>query len=136
MAENPDLHRVAVDLVIMHAGKVLLIKRRYEPFKDRWCLPGGHVDTGEQMHEAAIREAEEETGLTINLDRLIGVYDAPDRNPRGPVISLAYSAHPTADDPEPEAATDARTVRWFPLDSLPELGFDHAQILADLRSDH
>lgn len=132
---GPDLHRVAVDLVIVHAGKVLLIRRRYEPFKDTWCLPGGHVDEGEQVEDAALREAKEETGITIELDRIIGVYDAPGRDPRGPVISIAHSAHPTADDLEPEAATDAREAAWFPLDDLPTLGFDHAQILADFLTD-
>lgn len=137
MATDPDLHRVAVDIAILHDGDVLLIKREYEPFRDAWCLPGGHVDSGEQVHEAAIREAKEETRMDVELDKLVGVYDAPGRDPRGPVISLVYTAHPIADTPEPEAATDARRVKWFPLDDLPgPLGFDHATILADVRSLH
>lgn len=130
-----DLHRVAVDLLITRGEEVLLIKRRYEPFKDQWCFPGGHVDQGEQVREAAVREAEEETGITIELDRIIGVYDAPGRDPRGPVISIAYSAHPVNPSEEAEAATDARRVGWFPLHDLPDLGFDHAQILDDFLGD-
>lgn len=134
MATDPDLHRVAVDIIIVHEGNVLLIKREYEPFRDAWCLPGGHVDRGEQVHEAAVREAGEETGIDVELDQVVGIYDAPGRDPRGPVISIAYAAHPTSETPEPEAATDARRVQWFPLHDLPEpLGFDHATILADFR---
>lgn len=135
MPEDPDLHRVMADIAILRDGNVLLIQRRYEPFKDRWCLPGGHVDKGEQVADAAVREAEEETGLAIELDHLLGVYDTPGRDPRGPTISIAYAAHPTTPAAEPAAATDAREAAWFPLDDLPALGFDHATILSDLKAE-
>lgn len=127
-----DLHRVAVDIVIEHDDRVLLIKRAKPPFEELWCLPGGHVEQGEQVHETAVREAKEETGLDVELQDLIGIYDAPGRDPRGPVIAIAYRATPTTDEPAAEAATDARRTQWFDTDALPdEMGFDHRDILAD-----
>ncbi len=126
------LHRVAADILIARDGEVVLIRRGVEPFKGVWCLPGGHVEEGEQVREAAVREAREETGLDIKVDDILGVYDAPGRDPRGPVISIVYVASPVGGDLD--AATDADDARWFPLDDLPdELGFDHADILADYR---
>lgn len=128
-----DRHRVAADVVIEEDGRVVLVKRGIEPFEGAWVLPGGHVEEGEQVGDAAVREAREETGLDIELDRIVGVYDAPGRDPRGPVISIAYAASVAGG--VMDAATDAEEARWFPLDDLPELGFDHAKILADARND-
>ncbi|MDY6771499.1 MAG: NUDIX hydrolase [Candidatus Nanohaloarchaea archaeon] len=128
-----DLHRVAADLIIEQEGEIVLIKRKFEPFEDQWCLPGGHVEGGEQVSEAAVREAKEETGLDVELDEVHGVYDTPGRDPRGPVISVVYQAHPVGG--ELDAETDAKEVRWFALDELPdELGFDHEQIIDDYNS--
>ncbi|MDY6768630.1 MAG: NUDIX hydrolase [Candidatus Nanohaloarchaea archaeon] len=123
-------HRVAADIIITRDSEVLLIRRGKEPFEGMWALPGGHVEEGEQVAEAAEREAEEETGLDVELDGLFGLYDEPGRDPRGPVITLVYTASPV--DGELEGATDADEARWFPLDDLPEeLAFDHADILDD-----
>lgn len=124
-------HRVAADLVIVRDGEVLLIRRRYEPFEDQWCLPGGHVEAGEQVRAAARREAREETGFDVDIDGLVGVYDAPGRDPRGPVISIVFRASVADGRLDPD--TDAADAQWFPLDELPDLGFDHDQILADVR---
>lgn len=126
---EPDRHRVAVDLIIVQDDRVVLIERKNEPYQGQWCLPGGFVDAGEQVHEAAIREAKEETGLTLELDDLVGIYDAPGRDPRGPVISITYRATPTGG--ELAADTDAADARWWSLDDLPDLGFDHEQMIAD-----
>lgn len=128
--ESRPQNRVAADLVIEHDEKIVLIKRKFDPFKGMWCLPGGHVEHGEQVETAAKREAKEETGLDVGLKALLGVYDAPGRDPRGPIISLVYAA--TTDEQELSPATDAADAQWFPVDDVPdELGFDHAQILED-----
>lgn len=133
-AESRPQNRIAADLIIEHDDRIVLIKRRYEPFKGIWCLPGGHVEHGEQVADAAVREAKEETGLTVELDQLLGIYDEPGRDPRGPVISIVYSATPQHPSQELDPATDAADATWFPLDDLPEeLGFDHEKILDDYR---
>jgi 8-oxo-dGTP diphosphatase len=125
-------HRLAADLVIEHDGSIVLIRRKFEPFEDTWCLPGGHVEEGEQVKEAAQREAREETGLDVELQDILGVYDEPGRDPRGPIISIVYTAE--AESTDLRAETDAAEARWFDLDDLPnEFGFDHAQILEDYK---
>ncbi|MFL4953297.1 NUDIX domain-containing protein [Streptomyces sp. MMS24-I31] len=93
--------------------------------------PGGHVDVGETSLAASVRELEEETGITVAADdlRQVGAFDAPGRDPRGRYVSVAYTA--TLPAPvQPTAGDDATAARWWPLDALPELAFDHADILA------
>lgn len=132
--ESRPQNRVAADLIIEQDEKIVLIKRKFDPFKDVWCLPGGHVEHGEQVKTAAKREAKEETGLDIEIKELLGIYDEPGRDPRGPIISVAYVCSTAGG--ELSADTDAKEARWFPLDDLPdELGFDHAKILADYLSE-
>lgn len=131
-ADERPHNRVAADLIIEQDNRIVLIKRKYAPFKDHWCLPGGHVEHGEQVTDAAIREAREETGIDVEIDELLGIYDTPDRDPRGPVISIVYAATPVDTDQELAPATDAKDAKWVPLDDLPsDLGFDHRQILDD-----
>ncbi len=130
--ESRPQNRVAADLIIEHDNRIVLIKRKFEPFKDCWCLPGGHVEHGEQVEDAAVREAQEETGLDVALNALHGIYDEPGRDPRGPIISIVYTATPTDPDQPLTPETDAKDAQWVPLDDLPaELGFDHEQILSD-----
>ncbi len=132
MVKDRDRHRLAVDLIIEREGEVVLVKRGFEPFQSMWALPGGHVEQGERVEEAAVREAVEETGLEIEVEDVLGIYDEPGRDPRGPVISVAYVCRPVGG--ELEADTDAEEAKWFDLDGLPgELGFDHGKILADYR---
>lgn len=127
-------HRVATDIVISDGDRVVLIERGQAPFEGMWCLPGGHVEQGEQVRDAAVREAREETGLDIELERVLGIYDAPGRDPRGPVISVAYIASPVGGDLD--ADTDAAAAAWVDLADLPEeMGFDHAEILDDFVHD-
>lgn len=129
---NPHL---TVDAVILHEGRVLLIRRGRPPYEGTWALPGGFVDIGETVEAATVREAKEETGLDTVLDRLLGVYSDPARDPRGHTVSVTHLAHP-APDADPETAKggdDAAEARWFPLDELPALAFDHDRILADAR---
>ncbi|MCJ7478847.1 MAG: NUDIX hydrolase [Candidatus Nanohaloarchaeota archaeon QJJ-7] len=123
-------HRVAVDTIIESEGEIVLVKRAREPFKGHWAIPGGHVEEGEMVEDAARREAREETGLEISIEELHGVYDEPGRDPRGPVISISYIC--SEEEGEMDAATDAEEARWFDLEELPEkLGFDHRKILDD-----
>lgn len=113
---------------------VLLIKRGGEPFKGAWALPGGFVNEGESSVEAAKRELAEETGVNVpDTDSLalIGIYDAPGRDPRGWTISAAYAAQ-VSRIVDAKGGDDAAEARWFPLSDLPELAFDHGRIIADV----
>ena len=123
---------LTVDTVVFHEGKVLLVKRGVEPFKGKWALPGGRVECGERVEDAALRELKEETGIEGELVTLISVYSDPNRDPRGHYVSVAFLAVPKGST-EPKAATDAAEAKWFPLSEIPwnDLAFDHAQIIKD-----
>ncbi|MGN6372145.1 MAG: NUDIX domain-containing protein [Solirubrobacteraceae bacterium] len=109
---------------------MLLVQRARAPFEGRWALPGGFVDEGERVADAAPRELAEETGLRVEELELLGVYDTPGRDPRGWTVSVVYLAS-IESEPAVEDADDASDARWFALDALPELAFDHHLILAD-----
>nr|WP_320022644.1 NUDIX hydrolase [uncultured Draconibacterium sp.] len=109
---------------------VLLIERGREPFKNRWALPGGFIEMDETLEQACIRELEEETGLQIEKMQQFGAYDAIDRDPRHRTISVVYSVELKEQKPV-EGSDDAAQAKWFSLEDLPELAFDHAEILAD-----
>ena len=116
-----------VDAIIELAGGVVLIRRRNPPHG--WALPGGFVDVGETVEQAAVREAREETGLDVRLEALLHVYSDPARDPRKHTISVVFVA--TAEG-SPIGQDDAEEARVFPLDGLPDdLAFDHGQILTD-----
>ncbi|NJE43483.1 NUDIX hydrolase [Thermococcus sp. GR6] len=128
-----ELHRcigLTVDLVILYREGVVLIKRKHEPFKDHFALPGGFVEYGEPVEDAAVREAKEETGLDVRLLRLIGVYSDPNRDPRGHTVTVAFLALGTG---ELKAGDDAKDVMVVPIDEVNEipLAFDHEKILRD-----
>jgi 8-oxo-dGTP diphosphatase len=120
---------IAVDAVITVQGKVVLIRRVKEPFAGEWVLPGGRVDINETLEEAVKREVLEETGITIQVKKLVGVYDALDRDPRGRVVSVCYlcDGDALADSETSEAAE----IRLFNPGEVPALGFDHNQMLRD-----
>ena len=128
-ASTPRNPFPTVDIVLYRQGRgVLLIERRNPPYG--WALPGGFIDYGESAEQAAVREAQEETGLAVRLTGLLGVYSDPGRDPRFHTLSVAYTAE--ADDSrEPQAGDDAARARFFPLDELPEMAFDHRQIVND-----
>ncbi|HEX4592031.1 MAG TPA: NUDIX hydrolase [Gemmataceae bacterium] len=124
---------LTVDVVIVtqeDRPRVLLIRRKHDPFAGAWAIPGGFVDPGETLAAAAARELREETGVeNVSLEQLAAFGD-PGRDPRGWTVSVAFLARVPAGTPA-TAADDAATVGWHPLDDLPHpLAFDHDKILA------
>jgi 8-oxo-dGTP diphosphatase len=99
------------------------------PFAGTWALPGGFVNEGEQLHEAAIRELTEETSVVIaDLEQLYTA-GSPGRDPRGWTVSVVFLARVAGKRPKAKAGDDAAAAKWFPLDDLPILAFDHAMLL-------
>jgi 8-oxo-dGTP diphosphatase len=129
---GPETPKLMVDVVIPSEEGVVLIRRGREPFRGQWALPGGFVEVGETVEEAATREAAEETGLAVEIARLVGVYSDPERDPRGHNVSVAFLARVLSG--ELSAATDAAEVSLLDPGSV-ELAFDHRKIIDDaLRS--
>lgn len=131
--ENQQI-KVAVDAIVFGYNEqqlqVLLIKQKYGPFKNSWALVGGFVQNNEGLIDAVKRELKEETNLEINyLEQLYTFGDNPKRDPRAQVISIAYFALVNSEKMEPIADTDALEARWFPLTNLPELAYDHTDIV-------
>jgi 8-oxo-dGTP diphosphatase len=127
----PQTPALTTDCVIVDGdGRVLLIRRKHEPFKGGYALPGGFVDIGETVEQACRREVSEEAGITIGALRLIGVYSDPHRDPRGHTVSVAFLAS-VPDGTAPKAGDDAAAVEWVADWRKEQLAFDHAQILAD-----
>lgn len=129
---GPETPKLMVDVVVpSEEGSVLLIRRASDPYEGQWALPGGFVEVGETLEEAAAREAEEETGLKVEIVRLVGVYSAPDRDPRGHNVSCAYLAR--VREGELSAASDAAEASFLDPSTV-ELAFDHEKIVADALS--
>jgi len=135
MFQYPYPHpAVSTDIVIFTIQdeqlKVLLIRRLSEPFKDGWALPGGFVEIDEDLEQAALRELQEETGITgVYLEQLY-TFGQPDRDPRERVITISYYSLVPIDRLTVGAASDARELGWFDIEELPELAFDHQQIIS------
>ncbi len=125
---RPVTPLLTVDIIIrLHNHSVVLIERRYPPYG--WALPGGFVDVGETLEQAAIREANEETGLVVKLEILLGCYSDPNRDPRGHTVSVVYVAKAQG---KPRAADDAKNLSVVdPADHGKPLVFDHGLILND-----
>lgn len=115
-----------VDIIITRGDCIVLIERRNPPLG--WALPGGFVDYGESFEEAAVREAKEETGLDVSLIRQFHTYSSPDRDPRQHTASTVFLATATG---QLQAADDALQACFFTEDTLPQLVFDHQQIIND-----
>lgn len=131
-ASKYDKPSVAVDVLLftIEDGQlnVLLVRRNEEPFKGRWCLPGGFVRMNESIDEAAIRELGEETGVkNIYLEQLY-TFGEPKRDPRTRVISITYMALVTKTDWKLKASGDANQAKFFATTDLPQLAFDHQDI--------
>lgn len=125
---GPETPKIVVDVVIPSEDGVVLIRRGTDPHEGMWALPGGFVEVGETVENAAVREAKEETNLDIELERLVGVYSEPDRDPRGHNVSVAFLARVIGG--EAEAATDADEVAVSNPSEV-ELAFDHRKIIED-----
>ena len=134
MSLNQDI-LVTVDAVVfrndVEGRYLLLIKRKNDPFKGMWAFPGGFVDANEDLPEACARELEEETGLEFKPGKLkqIGAFGKPGRDPRGRTVTVAYVAELSNTSQEIKAADDAAEAKWWPLSQLPEMAFDHLEIL-------
>lgn len=129
---GPETPKLMVDIVIPMEEGIVLIRRGNDPFEGQWALPGGFVEVGETVEQAAVREMEEETGLKVEVVRLVGVYSEPDRDPRGHNVSVALLARTLSG--QMQAATDAAEVEVLDPNAV-ELAFDHRKIIGDaLRS--
>jgi 8-oxo-dGTP diphosphatase len=110
--------------------RILLIERKNDPFKGNWALPGGFVDMDEDLEHAALRELEEETGISLIKMMQFAAYGQPGRDPRGRNISIVYY-HVADTELDAHAGDDAAQTQWFDIDKLPALAFDHEKIIRD-----
>lgn len=115
-----------MDIIIAIGGKIVLIERKNPPYG--WALPGGFVDYGESLEAAALREAREETGLDVENILQFRCYSDPARDARQHTVTTVFTAE---GEGVPHAGDDAKGAALFSLDQLPELVFDHDEILAD-----
>ena len=121
--------RITVDGLIVKNKTILLVERKYPPYEGKWALPGGFVEYKETVEDAVIRELFEETSLKTKIEYLLGVYSKPDRDPRGHTISVVYKLNIVNGDLK--SGDDAKDAKFFDFDRLPELAFDHADIISD-----
>ena len=120
---------IIIELIDQPNRPFVLIERANPPFG--WAIPGGFVDVGEKVEHAAVREAQEETSLSVTLTALLGIYSDPKRDNRGHTVTAVYMAEATG---LPVAADDAKNFGIYTFDNLPDvLAFDHAQVIDDYR---
>lgn len=130
---------VAADCLVIseenNKKEILLIKRKHDPFKDKWALPGGFMEIDETAEQAAARELEEETGVKIEPRHFIpvSVFSAVNRDPRTRLISLSYLTHIKKSEVTANAGDDASEAEWHDLNYLPEMAFDHKDIIQSAR---
>jgi len=124
--KNPS---ITADGILLKDKQILLIQRKNDPFKGKWALPGGFVEYGEKTEDTVVREVFEETGLKTKICGLAGVYSDPERDPRGHTITVAYVLEITSGTLK--ASDDASAVKFFKVNKLPALSFDHEMIIND-----
>jgi 8-oxo-dGTP diphosphatase len=126
-----------VDVIVEQNSRILMIRRKNDPYKGCLALPGGFVDEGERIEDAARREANEETSLNIHLVDILGVYSDPKRDPRGHLISTTFVGIVPTDNLSVEASAqdDASEVEWIKLEAIDKsnIAFDHKKILFDYK---
>lgn len=130
--------RVTVDILMLASSKgqdsILLIQRKNDPYKDSWAFPGGFVEDDEDLEAAARRELEEETGIAVDNLTQYKAVGTPGRDPRGRTVTVIFFGALDADQMEKATGgDDAAKARWFSLDVLPDLAFDHQEILDEFR---
>ena len=128
---NYKTPKLTVDGVILDDNKILLIKRKGEPFKGKWALPGGFVEYNEKVEDAVIREIKEETGVNTEIKELVGVYSDPKRDPRGHTVSIVFLLDIISGGIK--CGDDACNAKFFNLKKLPDLSFDHDKIISDVK---
>jgi 8-oxo-dGTP diphosphatase len=124
-----DVRALTADGVVFVDDAVVLLERNHEPYEGSWVLPGGFVEPDEAAATAAAREVQEEVGMAVEPTAFVGLFDAPDRDPRH-TASAAYVCEAVDADATPEALEEAYQVGAFDPADPPALGFDHAEILA------
>lgn len=122
-------HAVVDAVIFNDKDEVLLIKRGTDPFKGWWAIPGGFMEFGETAEQAVAREVEEETGLKVHVRELLGVYSSPERDIQRQTVASVFICEPTGGTIK--GGDDAVEAKWFPLQQLPKLGFDHPKIVQD-----
>ncbi|MGB9978698.1 NUDIX domain-containing protein [Methanobacterium sp.] len=124
-------HSMARKISDFERFSVVLIKRKYDPYKGSWALPGGFVEWGETVESAVVREVKEETGLEVDIIKLVGVYSDPKRDPRGHTVTVCYLTRKVKGNLK--ADTDASIAQYFKKDEILKLklAFDHDIILKD-----
>ncbi len=124
---------LTVDAIILsktgNGIKILLIKRKNQPFKDKWAIPGGFADYDEELETAAKRELEEETGVKTPCLNQLYTFGKINRDPRGRTVSVVYYAFVDETGTKIKAGDDAKEAQWFDVGDLPELAFDHEEII-------
>jgi 8-oxo-dGTP diphosphatase len=127
-----------VDTIIQRDSWILLVKRRNDPFKGYLVLPGGFVNEGERVEDAAKREVKEETSLNIELLDILGVYSDPTRDPRGHMMSTVFIAKISSNNEKVDAVAqdDAAAIEWISLEVINtrNVGFDHKRIISDYKT--
>ena len=129
---GPRHPRIAVDGILITKGKLVAIRRKYPPFKGKMALPGGFVEYGERVEDAVVREFEEETGLKTRVDRMLGVYSDPTRDPRGQVISVVFLLRRKGG--KLRSGSDAASIELVDPERTEDMAFDHAKIVEDYLS--
>ncbi|MEF8874975.1 MAG: NUDIX domain-containing protein [Candidatus Thermoplasmatota archaeon] len=127
---NPSL---TVDGIVTKEDEILLIERKNPPFEGCYALPGGFVEYNERVEDAVIREVKEETGLRTEIENMVGVYSSPDRDPRGHMVSIVFSLDTVGG--ELTGGSDAASAAFFSFKNLPDLAFDHDEIIDDFHLD-
>ncbi len=126
---------VTVDAIVFtdtETPKILLIRRKNRPFQNAWAFPGGFVDMNETLEEAVVRELQEETAISLSNLRQFKAYSRVDRDPRGRAISVAFIGTVSEANCQPNAQDDACDAKFFPITELPDLAFDHKEILEEV----
>lgn len=126
---GPKHPRIAVDGLLTYRGKLVVVRRKYPPFRGKLALPGGFVEYGETVEQAAVREFEEETGLKTAVESILGVYSDPDRDPRGQVVSVVFLLRRIGG--KIKSGSDAESVELVRPEQADDMAFDHARIIDD-----